>query len=187
MIPALALGIPGDSITAIILGASMIYGLRPGPLMFGGSERRTGPGTFAIGIFPQLMLIPIGLLAIRAFGKVFKLPTALSCRYLGILDRGFLCPELQHVRCWAMFLFGMLGFYMERNGIPVTPLVLAIILGPLIERNLRLGLMQTGGNLVFLHSANLHHSHSGHHPVPLMEQVRRPDVPDSGTGGGSAP
>lgn len=148
-IPALALGIPGDSITAIILGASMIYGLRPGPLMFVGVSGELVRGLFAIGIITQLMLVPIGLLAIRAFGKVFKLPNSVIMPMILLFCIvGSYALNFSMFDVGAMFLFGILGFYMERNGIPLPPLVLAIILGPLIERNLRLGLMQTGGNLL---------------------------------------
>jgi TctA family transporter len=148
-IPALALGIPGDSITAIILGASMIYGLRPGPLMFVGASGELVRGLFAIGIITQLMLVPIGLLAIRAFGKVFKLPNSVIMPMILLFCIvGSYALNFSMFDVILMFLFGLLGFYMERNGIPLPPLVLAIILGPLIERNLRLGLMQTGGNLL---------------------------------------
>jgi len=148
-IPALALGIPGDSITAIILGASMIYGLRPGPLMFVGASGELVRGLFAIGIITQIMLIPVGLLAIRAFGKVFKLPNSIIMPMILLFCIvGSYALNFSMFDVGAMFLFGLLGFYMERNGIPLPPLVLAIILGPLIERNLRLGLMQTGGSLL---------------------------------------
>ena len=148
-IPALALGIPGDSITAIILGASMIYGLRPGPLMFVGASGELVRGLFAIGILTQLALIPVGLLAIKAFGKVFKLPNSIIMPMILLFCIvGSYALNFSMFDVGAMFIFGLLGFYMERNGIPLPPLVLAIILGPLIERNLRLGLMQTGGNLL---------------------------------------
>ena len=148
-IPALALGIPGDSITAIILGASMIYGLRPGPLMFVGASGDLVRGLFAIGLITQIMMVPVGFLAIRAFGKVFKLPnTIIMPMILLFCIVGSYALNFSMFDVGLMFFFGLLGFYMERNRIPLPPLVLAIILGPLIERNLRLGLMQTGGNLL---------------------------------------
>ncbi len=148
-IPALALGIPGDSITAIILGASMIYGLRPGPLMFVGQSGELVRGLFAIGIITQLMLIPIGILSIRAFGLVFRLRNSIIMPMILVFCIvGSYALNFSMFDVGAMFLFGLLGFYMERNDIPLPPLVLAMILGPLIERNLRLGLMQTGGSLL---------------------------------------
>jgi TctA family transporter len=148
-IPALALGIPGDSITAIILGASMIYGLRPGPLMFVGASGELVRGIFAIGLITQLMLIPIGLLSIKAFSKVFRLPNSIIMPMILVFCIvGSYALNFSMFDVGVMFLFGLLGFYMERNDIPLPPLVLAMILGPLIERNLRLGLMQTGGNLL---------------------------------------
>jgi putative tricarboxylic transport membrane protein len=148
-IPALALGIPGDSITAIILGASMIYGLRPGPLMFVGASGELVRGLFAIGLLTQIMMVPVGFLAIKAFGKVFKLPNSVIMPMILVFCIvGSYALNFSMFDVGLMFFFGLLGFYMERNGIPLPPLVLAIILGPLIERNLRLGLMQTGGDLL---------------------------------------
>lgn len=148
-IPALALGIPGDSITAIILGASMIYGLRPGPLMFVGASGELVRGLFAIGLLTQIMMVPVGFLAIKAFGKVFKLPNSVIMPMILVFCIvGSYALNFSMFDVGLMFFFGLLGFYMERNDIPLPPLVLAIILGPLIERNLRLGLMQTGGNLL---------------------------------------
>ena len=148
-IPALSLGIPGDSITAIILGASMIYGLRPGPLMFVGASGELVRGIFAIGPSPSSMLIPIGLLSIKAFAYVFKLPNSIIMPMILLFCIvGSFALNFSMFDVGVMFLFGLLGFYMERNRIPLPPLVLALILGPLIERNLRLGLMQTGGDLL---------------------------------------
>ncbi len=148
-IPALALGIPGDSITAIILGAAMIYGLRPGPLMFAGASGELVRGIFAIGLMTQIMLIPVGFLAIRVFSRVFRLPNSIIMPMILLFCIvGSYALNFSMFDVGLMFAFGLLGFYMERNKIPLPPLVLAIILGPLIERNLRLGLMQTGGSLV---------------------------------------
>ncbi len=148
-IPALALGIPGDSITAIILGAAMIYGLRPGPLMFVGESGELVRGIFAIGIMTQLMLVPLGYLAIRAFSVVFKLPNSIIMPMILLFCIvGSYSLNFSMFDVILMFLFGLLAVYMEHNRIPLPPLVLAIILGPLIERNLRLGLMQTGGSLL---------------------------------------
>ena len=127
----------------------MIYGLRPGPLMFVGASGELVRGIFAIGIITQLMLIPIGLLSIKAFSKVFKLPNSIIMPMILVFCIvGSYALNFSMFDVGVMFLFGLLGFYMERNGIPLPPLVLAMILGPLIERNLRLGLMQTGGNLL---------------------------------------
>jgi putative tricarboxylic transport membrane protein len=94
-------------------------------------------------------MVPVGFLAIRAFGRVFKLPNSIIMPMILLFCIvGSYALNFSMFDVGLMFFFGLLGFYMERNGIPLPPLVLAIILGPLIERNLRLGLMQTGGNLL---------------------------------------
>jgi TctA family transporter len=106
-------------------------------------------GLFAIGLLTQIMMVPVGFLAIKAFGKVFKLPNSVIMPMILVFCIvGSYALNFSMFDVGLMFFFGLLGFYMERNNIPLPPLVLAIILGPLIERNLRLGLMQTGGNLL---------------------------------------
>ncbi len=133
----------------VILGASMIYGLRPGPLMFAGASGELVRELFAIGLLTQILMVPAGYLAIRTFGKVFKLPNSVIMPMILVFCIvGSYALNFSVFDVGLMFFFGLLGFYMERNGIPLPPLVLAIILGPLIERNLRLGLMQTGGSLL---------------------------------------
>lgn len=148
-IPALALGIPGDSITAIILGAVMIYGLRPGPLFLEGFSGDLVHGLFILAIMTQFMLIPIGYLAIKAFGTLYKLPNSIIMpTILVFCIVGSYALRFSMFDVGIMLFFGFLGYFMERNEIPLVPVVLAIILGPMIERQLRTGLMKTEGSVL---------------------------------------
>jgi TctA family transporter len=74
-IPAFVFGIPGDTITAIVLGAMLMYGLRPGPNIFSETESKNlMDSIFTIGILSQIFLIPFGILGIKAAGQILKLP-----------------------------------------------------------------------------------------------------------------
>lgn len=148
-IPALALGIPGDSITAIVLGAAMIYGLRPGPMVLEGASGDLVRGLFIIALMTQFMLIPIGYLAIKSFGTLYKLPNnVIMPTILIFCIVGSYALRFSMFDVGIMLLFGILGYFMERNEIPLAPVILAIILGPLVERQLRTGLMVTGGSML---------------------------------------
>lgn len=147
-IPMLTLGIPGDSITAIILGAAVMYGLKPGPFVFSQSGDLVY-GIFLIFFVAQLLIIPLGYIGMRAFRLFFKLPKNLITPLIFI----FCVVGSYSIRnsvfdVWIMLLFGVLGVLMESADIPLTPLVLGLILGPMLEENLRVGLIKTGGNIL---------------------------------------
>ena len=146
LIPLLALGIPGDVITAVIIGAFMVHNLQPGPMMF-----LTSPdiiyGLFMGLIISSVFLFMIGSVAIRAF------------RYVADIPRGILFPAVMVLcvyGCYAvnnnifdvgvMFVMGWLGFVMLRKGIPAAPFLIAFILGPLLEDNFRQSMLMSQGS-----------------------------------------
>lgn len=146
LIPLLALGVPGDVITAIIIGAFMIHGLQPGPMMF------VTNGDLVYGLFMGLIvssviLFFVGSAAIRAFRFVADIPR-------GILFPGVLI--LCVYGCFAvnnsvfdvgvMFAMGALGFVMLKLDIPAAPFLIAFILGPLLEDNFRQSMLMSGSS-----------------------------------------
>lgn len=147
-VPALVFGIPGDTITAIVLGAMMMYGLKPGPLIFT-NERFLVNQIFSVGIVSQFFLVAIGYLGIRAYEQIFKFPR--NVVYAGILVFsmvGAYAMRSNLFDVWIVIAFGVLGFIMEKVSIPLVPLILGIILGPMIESNLRIGLIKTNGRFL---------------------------------------
>jgi len=145
-IPALVFGVPGDSITAIVLGAMLMYGLRPGPLIFQQSPGLV-KGVFAIALISQLFLIPVGLLGIKAYGRILRLPRNVIMVFVLIFSVvGSYAIRNSFFDIYIMLFFGVIGYMFENLNIPLTPMVLGIILGPMIEDNLRVGLIKTGGN-----------------------------------------
>lgn len=145
-IPALVFGVPGDSITAIVLGAMLMYGLKPGPLIFQQSPDLV-KGIFAIALISQFFLIPIGLLGIKAYGRILSLPRNIIMVFVLIFSVvGSYAIRNSIFDIYVMLFFGVVGYIFENLNIPLAPMVLGIILGPMIEDNLRVGLIKTGGN-----------------------------------------
>lgn len=145
-IPALVFGVPGDSITAIVLGAMLMYGLKPGPLIFRQSPDLV-KGIFAIALISQFFLIPIGLIGIKAYGRILSLPRNIIMVFVLIFSVvGSYAIRNSIFDIYIMLFFGVVGYIFENLNIPLAPMVLGIILGPMIEDNLRVGLIKTGGN-----------------------------------------
>lgn len=144
-IPAFVFGIPGDTITAIVLGAMLMYGLRPGPNIFSQSKNLMN-SIFAIGIISQFLLIPLGFLGIKISGQILKSPRNII--WIGVVFFsiiGSYAINNNYFDIYIMLLAGLLGFFLERLDVPLAPLILGLILGPMVENNLRVGLIKTQG------------------------------------------
>lgn len=146
-IPALVFGIPGDSITAIALGALLMYDIKPGPLIF---EQHTAQlqTIFLIALITQLLLLPAGWLGVRTFGLILRLPRPFvltAVTVFSVVGAYALRNDLFDV--WVMLGAGAAGLVLERWRIPLPPLILGLILGPMVEENLRTGLIKSSGNL----------------------------------------
>ncbi|NBF38894.1 MAG: hypothetical protein GVY14_00610 [Spirochaetes bacterium] len=147
-VPALVFGIPGDTITAIVLGAMMMYGLTPGPLVFE-NERFLINQIFTIGMVSQFFLLVIGALAIRVYTRVFRFPKNIvlaGILIFSIIGSYALRNSLFDVG--LVLIFGVIGYAMEKADMPLPPVILGLILGPMIEENLRVGLIKTDGSLL---------------------------------------
>ncbi len=146
MLPMITLGIPGSPTTAILLGGMIIWGLRPGPLLF--SEHPD----FVWGLIgslyvANLMTLIINLLFIPLFVKILTLPFTILAPTIYILCvvGGYAPTQTMH-DVWLMFLFGVVGYLLRKLDYPVAPAVLAIVLGPLAERSLRQSLISSQGD-----------------------------------------
>lgn len=147
-IPALVFGIPGDTITSIVLGAMLMYGLKPGPLIFE-NEAFFVHQIFSVGLISQIFLVFIGYLGIKAYTKIFKFPRNIV--YTGIIlfsIVGAYAIRNSVFDIGVILVFGIVGFIMEKCEIPLPPMILGLILGPMIEENLRVGLIKTSGSFL---------------------------------------
>lgn len=145
-IPALVFGIPGDSITAIALGALLMYDIKPGPMIFA----QNGPqlqGIFLIALITQFLLLPAGWAGVRAFGLILRLPRAVvmtGVTVFSVVGAYSLRNDLFDV--WVMLAAGAAGYFLEGWRVPLAPLILGLILGPMVEENLRTGLIKSSGS-----------------------------------------
>ncbi|MBN1648276.1 MAG: tripartite tricarboxylate transporter permease [Spirochaetales bacterium] len=147
-IPALVFGIPGDTITAVVLGAMLMYGLKPGPLVFQGSNFLVNQ-IFSVALISQVFLLIIGFLGIKAYTKMLKFPRNLVLTGIivfSIIGAYALRNSIFDVS--LVLICGILGFFMEKGGIPLPPFILGLILGPMVEENLRVGLIKTDGSFL---------------------------------------
>lgn len=150
-IPALVFGIPGDAITAIVIGVLYIQGIRPGPYVFDqhGVEVLA---IFLVFLIANFLLLPFGAVAVRAAGIVLRSP-----KYL-VVTVVFLCSIMgayadnnSAFGVLVMAGFGLLGWVFTRFEIPVAPAILGLILGGSIEQYFVASMQKYGGNpIMFL-------------------------------------
>ncbi len=145
LITMLTLGIPGDSVTAIILGSFYMHGLLPGPtFMLTQSEFfYIIAGFLAVGMIMSYVMGIFGsnlILKAINFPKWFLIP---CITILCVVGSFAISNNLNDVI--TMLIFGVIGFIFEKANFPISPVVLSIILGPLIETNFRQALINTGG------------------------------------------
>jgi putative tricarboxylic transport membrane protein len=150
-VPLLTLGIPGDVITAIMLGAFIAHGLIPGPALF---EQQ---GAFVAGFFLMIVMATVLHLVIARLGMYAFIQTArvsnpvLFPAVLVLGVTGIFVSTSSYFDVYVMVGFGVLGYLMNRFGFPIAPLLIGFILGPLIEVGLRqAAIMGRGDFTIFL-------------------------------------
>ncbi|MCY4148402.1 MAG: tripartite tricarboxylate transporter permease [Gammaproteobacteria bacterium] len=150
MIPLLALGVPGDVITAIILGAFMIHGLRPGPLLF--VENLSLIYALFIGIMlSSLYLFIVGKFTIRLISRIAEVPNRILYPIVLLLCLfGTFAINNNMFDVLVMLLMGCVGYVMMLYRFPAPPFLIAFILGPLLEDNFRQSLILSDGGVGIL-------------------------------------
>ena len=150
LVPTLSLGIPGSGGAAILLGVLISKGLVPGPLLF--RDNGTFVMTVFIGLFViNLMLLCTGLVGTRAFSLVAKVPRRILGPFVLILivvGSFVYANYTSHVV--MVLILGAIAYFFEKVNIPVVPIVLAFIMGPIIEINLSRALTISGGDMTSL-------------------------------------
>jgi len=157
MIPMLTLGIPGDPITAILLGALMIQGLTPGPLLFENN------GQFVYSIFwaflvANVLTLILTFATIKLWVRIHQVPSRILLPIITILCiLGSFSLRNTFFDTGVMLFFGVIGYLMNKFRFPVVPLLLAIILGPALEEHLRMSLIISQGDysIFFTHPISL--------------------------------
>ena len=147
LIPLFTLGIPGSPSIAILLGAFMMNGLAPGPLLFANSPKLawTVVASFFIG---NLMLLILNLPAIPLWVTILRIPySILNALILMFMLIGAYSLSNSVFDIGTLIAFGVLGYIFRKAGFPLAPAALTLILGPLLEKKMRLALELSGGDL----------------------------------------
>ena len=148
LIPLFTLGIPGDAATAMLLGGLMLHGLIPGPMLF------TRSGEVIFSIFAGLVLANILMLiteffGIRVFVRLLKVPKRILLPIIIVLCVvGAIGLNNRVFDAMSLIFFGVVGYLFEKFDLPLPPVVLGFILGPMLEVNLRRGIMAAQGSLL---------------------------------------
>lgn len=146
-IPALAFGIPGDTITAILIGVLIVKGVEPGPSLFT-EQAPMLYGIYLLFILANLLLIPLGWLAIRVSGQLMRAPRAvLLPTIVAFCIVGSFAINNGKLEIIVMAALGVIGYLMEKADIPVAPVVLGLVLGPIVEKNFMQSVIKTQWDL----------------------------------------
>ena len=135
-VPTLTLGIPGSATTAVLLGAFLLYGITPGPLLFEEQPRLIW-GLLVSFLVAHLLLLILNLPMAPLFAQLLRL--RYSYLYPIIIFTAFMgafAVSNNTFSLWIVLVFGVVGFFMKRLGLPMAPLVLGLVLGPLFEKAL---------------------------------------------------
>jgi putative tricarboxylic transport membrane protein len=146
MVPLLALGVPGSPTTAVIVGALVLHGLRPGPQLF--ADQPVLVYTILLGLLLAcVVMFVLASLSLPWMSRVINLPDSVLA--VGILIFAILgAYSLRNLAfdVWLTLGFGMIGYLMKKLAFPVAPVVLALVLGYLVETNFRTALVTSRGS-----------------------------------------
>lgn len=151
LVPLLALGIPGSPTTAILVGALIMHGLHPGPQLFNEAPGLVYAILFGV-IIAAIIQYVVGSLFLPFMTKVTKLPNAVLAAGVMIFAMlGAFAIRNLMFDVWITLGFGIVGYFMKKLQFPVPPVILAMVLGYLIETNYRTALVASQGNyLIFV-------------------------------------
>jgi len=147
-VPALVFGIPGDSITAIVIGVLYIKGLNPGPSIF--MENAVAIyAIFMVFILANLLMLPLGIAAIKSAKQLLRAPRdVLMPVILLFCIVGSFAINNSIFGVVLMLVFGVIAYLMEENGFPVAPAILGMVLGAMLEEHFIRAMIRADGNFI---------------------------------------
>ncbi len=147
-IPALVFGIPGDSITAIVIGVLYMKNMNPGPSMFI-ENAHIMYAVFIIFIIANLLMLPLGWAAIKASRHILSVPRNILVPLILLMCIVGSFAITNSVNAVVIMLVGgLLGWLMEENGFPVAPVILGLVLGEMLESNFMTSMIKADGSLI---------------------------------------
>jgi putative tricarboxylic transport membrane protein len=150
LVTIMAFGIPGDAVTAVMLGALTIHGIQPGPL-FISQQPTLAYGIFAAYLLAHVIMIVIMFVGVRWFLLIVTVPKAILFPVIIVLCVvGAFALDNTMANVYVLLLCGLLGYGMVKGGLPLAPLILGVILGDQIEINLVRAIMTDSNPWLFV-------------------------------------
>ena len=147
-IPALVFGIPGDSITAIVIGVLYMKNMNPGPSLFTTNPQNIY-AVFLIFILANLLMIPLGILCIKAARRILKVPrNILMPIILMFCIVGTFAINNSIFSVGVMLAAGVVAYVLEANKFPIAPAILGVVLGTMLEENFITSMIKSDGNMM---------------------------------------
>ncbi len=147
VIPVLTLAIPGSAPAAVLMAAMIIHGIKPGPLIMVENPQFVYD-VVAMMLFATIGILIYGLVLTKALVQVLRVPQHLIVPIVFVLCAvGSFAIAGRLFDVYVMLVFGLIGFFLRHHGYPIAPLVLGIVLGDLMEKNLRRALILSDGDL----------------------------------------
>jgi len=147
LVPLLALGIPGSGTTAVMLAAFQMYGLQPGPLLFA-QESRLVWGLIASLYISNVLLLVLNLPLIRVWVRLLQVPSSLLfAAVLAFATLGIYTLNNSVFDVFVVYALGVVAFFLRKHSVPLAPVVLGVVLGPLLEQQFRRAVAISGGDL----------------------------------------
>jgi putative tricarboxylic transport membrane protein len=148
IVPLITLGIPGDAVTAMLMGAFLLHGLRPGPSLFF-EHADFVSSVFILFMLGNILLLIFGLLGIRLFVLVLQTPQKILLpTVLAFCVVGSYVVQNSTFDIFILLFFGVIGYFMRKVKLPPAPVILGFVLGPIVEENLRRSLILSDGNVL---------------------------------------
>jgi len=150
LVTIMAFGIPGDAVTAVMLGALTLHGIQPGPL-FISQQQTLSYGIFAAYILAHVLMIAIMFVGVRFFLHIVSIPKSMLYPVILVLCVvGAYALDNTMADVYVLAFFGVIGYLMVKGGLPLAPLILGVVLGDQIEINLVRAIMTDSNPILFL-------------------------------------
>ncbi len=151
LVPLLALGVPGNSTSALFLGAIMIHGMRTGPVFFT-EHPDVIYGLFIAIIIANIIMAPLGIFILRYMKTILSVPEELLAGIiLAFCVTGVFAIATNPFDVLVLIIFGLIGYFCYKFAIPTAPMIVAMVLGSMTENNLRQALVASKGSWNFLY------------------------------------
>ncbi len=141
LVPMLTLGIQGDVVTAILVGALIAQGIKPGPMLFVENMFDVYTIYFAL-LFAVVALAVVGTLGIPVFSKIVTVKKSLLLPMVFLICFvGTYASKSDYFSCYVMLIFGVIGFFLRQNKFSLSPMIIAFVIGGALESNFRRSLL----------------------------------------------